>query len=378
MNKKWLVSILSTIFIWMLGVAAFFFLSDWVPAQLHIESSVLIEADTSLSIIENDEKSVKEIIHETQKSVVMIEVEKTGSVGSGFIYNDQGDIITNAHVVAGADEVKVKLTDTSEYNGTVIGISTDTDIAVVRVSDLEEIEPLRLASTSPPELGDEVLALGSPLGFQNTVTTGIISGVDRSFEINNYHYDNAYQFSAPIAPGNSGGPLILIRSGEVIGINSAATEVGTMGFSIPIIDVLSLVTSWSETPMTTLPTMDYTVNEDQTASSIENLATYLVHYFYDSIDQQDYVTAYSLLGHSWQLNTSYEQFREGYLNTRSVIIDDIYTITKEEEITVVAIISAEERKSEGVTTTEKYKVNYDVGYENDNLKLISGTGEKIE
>ncbi|MFV8829436.1 S1C family serine protease [Alkalihalobacterium sp. APHAB7] len=375
MNSKWLASILSTTLIWVLGVVAFFFISDWVPAQLHIESSILTEMDASRE--DTDEKSVKEIIHQSQKSVVMIEVERTGSVGSGFIYNNQGDIITNAHVVAGTDEVKVKLADTREYDGTVIGMSTDTDIALIRVPELKDIEPLLLAKDYPPELGDEVLALGSPLGYQNTVTTGIISGVDRSFEIDHYHYENAYQFSAPIAPGNSGGPLILIKTGEVIGINSAATEVGTIGFSIPIIDILPLVTSWSETPMTSLPSMEYSINEEQIASSIESIATYLVQYFYESIDQQDYVNAYSLLGNSWQLNTNYEQFREGYLNTRSVIIDDIYTRTEGEKVTVFAIIHAEERQ-DGEVVTEKYKVEYKVGYENDQLKLISGTGEIIE
>lgn len=375
MNSKWLASILSTTLIWVLGVVAFFFISDWVPAQLHIESSILTEMDASRE--DTDEKSVKEIIHQSQKSVVMIEVERTGSVGSGFIYNNQGDIITNAHVVAGTDEVKVKLADTREYDGTIIGMSTDTDLALIRVPELKDIEPLLLAKDYPPELGDEVLALGSPLGYQNTVTTGIISGVDRSFEIDQYHYENAYQFSAPIAPGNSGGPLILIKSGEVIGINSAATEVGTIGFSIPIFDILPLVTSWSETPMTSLPSMEYSINEEQIASSVESIATYLVQYFYESIDQQDYVNAYSLLGNSWQLNTSYEQFREGYLNTRSVIIDDIYTRTEGEKVTVFAIIHAEERQDEEVVT-EKYKVEYKVGYENDQLKLISGTGEIIE
>ncbi|WP_209123265.1 S1C family serine protease [Alkalihalobacillus sp. BA299] len=377
MNKKWIVSILSTSLIWMLGITAFLFLSHWVPAQLHIESNLLTKANSELPKEEIDEKSLKKIIQETQKSVVMIEVEETGSGGSGFFYNNKGDIITNAHVVAGAEEVTVKIADKSEYTGTVIGISTDTDVSVIRVSDLKETEPLPLAKEVPAELGDEVLALGSPLGFQNTVTTGIISGVDRSFELENYQYDNAYQISAPIAPGNSGGPLISISTGEVIGINSAATDVGTIGFSIPIINVISLVTNWSETPMKSLPTMDYIKMDDQSVSSKENLATYLVYYFYDSLNEQDYVTAYSLLGYSWQLNTNYEQFRKGYLNTRSVMVDDIYTITEGEEVQVVAIISAEEQSGDELTT-KKYKVTYEVSYENDQLKLISGSGEEIK
>ncbi|WP_078428601.1 S1C family serine protease [Alkalihalobacterium alkalinitrilicum] len=379
MNSKWLVSILSTLLIWVLGITAFFFLSDWVPAQLQIESTLLTEEESDPSEEYKQEKSLKEIIHETQKSVVMIEVEKTGSTGSGFFYNNKGDVITNAHVVAGAQEVKVKLADTSEHIGTVIGISTDIDVALVRVTDLEGIKPLPLAKEIFAELGDEVLALGSPLGFQNTVTTGIISGVNRSFELENYQYDNAYQISAPIAKGNSGGPLISLSTGDVIGINSAATDVGTIGFSIPILNIISLVNTWSETPMNSLPSLENSINIIHDSSSTEKLALNLVDYFYESIDLQDYVTAYSLLGHSWQLNMNYEQFRQGYLNTRSVRIEDIYSITNEEEVKVIAIISTEQqREKDKEITTQKYKVTYEVGYENDHLKLISGTGEEIQ
>ncbi|OLO42700.1 serine protease [Alkalihalophilus pseudofirmus] len=379
MNSKWLVSILSTLLIWVLGITAFFFLSDWVPAQLQIESTLLTEEESDPSEEYKQEKSLKEIIHETQKSVVMIEVEKTGSAGSGFFYNNKGDVITNAHVVAGAQEVKVKLADTSEHIGTVIGISTDIDVALVRVTDLEGIKPLPLAKEIFAELGDEVLALGSPLGFQNTVTTGIISGVNRSFELENYQYDNAYQISAPIAKGNSGGPLISLSTGDVIGINSAATDVGTIGFSIPILNIISLVNTWSETPMNSLPSLENSINIIHDSSSTEKLALNLVDYFYESIDLQDYVTAYSLLGHSWQLNMNYEQFRQGYLNTRSVRIEDIYSITNEEEVKVIAIISTEQqREKDKEITTQKYKVMYEVGYENDHLKLISRTGEELQ
>ena len=151
-------------------------------------------------------KELKDIIHDVQKVVVMIELDD-GSLGSGFLYNNKGDVITNAHVVNGAKTVKVKTADAREFEGTVIGLSKDVDVAVVRVPGLVKEKPLDISKVKA-ELGDEILALGSPLGLQNTVTTGIISGVGRSFEIPPFQYTDAYQISAPIAPGNSGGPLI--------------------------------------------------------------------------------------------------------------------------------------------------------------------------
>src|SRR5699024_8246507 len=90
-----------------------------------------------------------------------------------------------------------------------------------------------------------IIAVGSPLGFHNTVTTGIISGVDRSFEINGYSYDNVYQISANITHGNSGGPLINAETGKVIGINSAGIEDSEIGFSIPIPAIIDNNTEWS-------------------------------------------------------------------------------------------------------------------------------------
>jgi hypothetical protein len=226
-----------------------------------------------------------------------------------------------------------------------------------------------------------VLALGSPLGFQNTVTTGIISGVDRDLDLPPYHYEDMYQISAPIAPGNSGGPLINSKTGEVIGINSAAADQGSIGFSIPLKNVIALIEGWSKTPMTTLPNIvddpeaEVLAYEETGYSDLE-LAQYMVSYFYESLNYEDYVTAYSLLGNSWQSNTTYESFREGYFQTKSVVINDLVVKT-DDDITVTAIITAEERK-DGSSVYNQYKVSYTVGYENDQMKIISGKGEQIE
>jgi serine protease Do len=322
-------------------------------------------------------RELKEIIHEAQKLVVQIEVAN-GTMGSGFLYNNQGDVITNAHVVANTKEVKVKTADSKEFSGTVIGISSDTDVALVRVPGLAGVEPLKIAKDRKAEIGDEVLALGSPLGFQNTVTTGIISGIDRDFDLEPFQYEDVYQISAPIAPGNSGGPLIDSKTGEVLGINSAGMDQGSIGFSIPIPNVISLIEGWSKSPMTSLPEVAleqeaYSYEEEYSA---EEQAKYLVSYFYENINYGDYVTAYSLLGSSWQSKISYETFRNGYLNTLSVTINDIVAKQIGEKVSVSAIITAEERKN-GSTTYTKYKLSYDVGDENDQLKILAGKGEEL-
>lgn len=323
-------------------------------------------------------KTLKDVIFETQKLVVMIETEG-GSQGSGFLYNRKGDLITNAHVVAGAQKVKIKTADARELEGEVIGISTDTDIAVVRVPGLAEMDPLEVVRNKKAEVGDEVLAVGSPLGFQNTVTTGIISGLGRSFDIDAYKYSDLYQISAPIAPGNSGGPLVDKATGAVLGINSAGIEQGSIGFSIPIVNVIGMAEAWSEEPMDELPAFSFSDESELVPeeASMEEYAEYLVTHFYDSLNNADYVYAYSLLGGGWKEGTSYEKFREGYIPTRNVVIDDMHVnTTGSDEATVTAIISVDERV-DGKYVLSKYQVTYHVGYENDTLKLLSGKGKAI-
>jgi S1-C subfamily serine protease len=325
-------------------------------------------------------KDVKSIIEETQKDVVMIEVDNS-KLGSGFLYNKSGDIITNAHVVEGAQNVKITTSDSRDLEGTVIGISQDVDIAVVRVPGMVNNNPLSISSRKA-ETGDEVLALGSPLGLQNTVTTGIISGVGRDFDIAPFHYSDTYQISAPIAPGNSGGPLINSKTAQVLGINTAVADQGTIGFSIPIVNVLSLVESWSKTPMTELPS-DSTAttgndnDQNSSNSSSDTAAQDLVNSFYQSINNGDYMTAYSLLGSSWQEKTSYTKFQNGYLNTISSNIEILNTVNNSDTVTVTILIYAIE-ENKGNKVNSKYQVDYTIGYENGQLKLLNGTGKKIE
>lgn len=157
---------------------------------------------------------------------------KQRSLGSGFIVDKEGYIITNNHVVAGADEIKVKLADGREYTAKVVGRDSKTDLALIKISSLfKDLPTIVLGDSDSMQVGDWVLAIGDPFGLEHTVTQGIISASGRV--IGSGPYDNFLQTDAPINPGNSGGPLVNLK-GEVIGINTAIIAAGQgIGFAIP-------------------------------------------------------------------------------------------------------------------------------------------------
>ena len=155
-------------------------------------------------------------------------------MGSGFIVDSDGIVLTNAHVVEGANEVRVRLTDRREFKGKVLGADKATDLAVVKI-DAKGLPTVKLGDPRSIKVGEWVLAIGSPFGFENTVTAGIVSATSRSLP------DGSYvpfiQTDAAVNPGNSGGPLFNLK-GEVIGINSQiySRSGGYQGlaFAIPI------------------------------------------------------------------------------------------------------------------------------------------------
>ena len=157
---------------------------------------------------------------------------KQQSLGSGFIINKDGDILTNNHVVDTAKEIKVKLSDGREFKAKVVGRDTKTDLALIKISStFENLPVLALGDSEKMRVGDWVMAVGNPFGLEHTVTQGIISATGRV--IGSGPYDDFLQTDAPINPGNSGGPLVNLK-GEVIGINTAITATGQgIGFSIP-------------------------------------------------------------------------------------------------------------------------------------------------
>ena len=156
------------------------------------------------------------------------------SLGSGFIISADGYILTNAHVIDGADEITVKLTDKREYKAKVIGADKRTDVALIKI-EAAGLPVVKLGDPNKLKVGEWVLAIGSPFGFDNTVTAGIVSGKGRSLPQENLV--PFIQTDAAVNPGNSGGPLFNLR-GEVVGINSQiySRTGGYMGlsFAIPI------------------------------------------------------------------------------------------------------------------------------------------------
>ncbi len=159
---------------------------------------------------------------------------KNRSLGSGFIISSDGHILTNAHVVDGADEVLVKLTDKREFKAKVLGADKRTDVALIKI-EAGNLQVAKLGDSVKLKVGEWVVAIGSPFGFENTVTAGIVSAKGRSLAHENYV--PFIQTDVAINPGNSGGPLFNMK-GEVIGINSQiySRSGGSMGvsFAIPI------------------------------------------------------------------------------------------------------------------------------------------------
>jgi serine protease Do len=160
--------------------------------------------------------------------------QQTRGLGSGFIVKSDGVILTNAHVVDHANDVKVKLTDGREFKAKVVGVDKPTDVAVLKI-DAKDLPTVRMGDPSVAKVGEWVLAIGAPFGFENTATAGIISAKARSLP--NEGYVPFLQTDVAVNPGNSGGPLFN-AAGEVIGINSQiySNSGGYMGvsFAIPI------------------------------------------------------------------------------------------------------------------------------------------------
>ena len=157
---------------------------------------------------------------------------KQRSLGSGFIIDKEGYIVTNNHVIEDADKIKVKLKNGKEFDAEIVGRDPNTDIALIKIKSKNSLPVVKLGDSDALKVGQWVVAIGSPFGLEHTVTAGIVSAKGRI--IGSGPYDDFIQTDASINPGNSGGPLINMK-GEVIGINTAIIASGQgIGFAIPI------------------------------------------------------------------------------------------------------------------------------------------------
>ena len=222
-------------------------LDDGAPAAAPQQVTVTNSAPAASS----STSTVGQIYKRSADAVVKITVTSAGQAspmggsggtqqaqGSGFVYDTQGHVITNQHVVDGAQSVSVKFANGRTYPATVVGADPSTDLAVIDVdAPASALKPLKLADSSAVEVGDGVIAIGSPFGLDQTVTTGIVSALHRQITSpNNFSIDNAIQTDAAINHGNSGGPL-LDMDGDVIGVNSQIeSDSGGndgVGFAVP-------------------------------------------------------------------------------------------------------------------------------------------------
>ena len=163
------------------------------------------------------------------------------ATGSGFVINKDGQILTNAHVVDGATKIRVTFENDKSVDAKVVGADRSTDVALLEVDPKGlDLQPLRLGTASAAQVGDPVVAIGNPFGLDRTLTTGVVSALQRQISgLNGFSIDHVIQTDAAINPGNSGGPLIN-SSGAVIGINSQIETGGSssgnvgIGFAVPI------------------------------------------------------------------------------------------------------------------------------------------------
>jgi S1-C subfamily serine protease len=179
-----------------------------------------------------------QIVQNTPSVFGLPQQQQSTATGSGFLVDNDGHILTNAHVVAGAKRVDVRLGDGASQQAQIVGTDPSTDIALLKVDDTDGAHPLALGDSSKVQVGDPVVAIGNPFGLDRTVTTGIVSALQRQIQApNGFSISDVIQTDAAINPGNSGGPLI-DGAGEVVGINSqiesqSGGNVG-IGFAVPI------------------------------------------------------------------------------------------------------------------------------------------------
>jgi S1-C subfamily serine protease len=216
-------------------------------AGITAPSSRFREQGRSLSIGEVYRRARPGVVQVSTESVVQSsdpfgffpEVQRQRGLGSGFVVDKAGYIVTNYHVIQGAQRIRVSFSNNESMSAKVVGRDPSTDVAVLKVdAESRALTPLELGNSESVRVGDEVVAIGNPFGLERTVTSGIVSAVGRAIQAPNSDYiDQAIQTDAAINQGNSGGPL-LNAAGKVIGVNTQiATENGGnvgLGFAVPI------------------------------------------------------------------------------------------------------------------------------------------------
>ena len=214
-----------------------------VQNQIDEINNLILDESKSLSLMEIFEKAEPGVV---RVNTIRNQTSDTGGVGSGFVFDKMGHIITNAHVIDGSTKTVVTFLDGRSYNAEIIGMDEYTDIGVIKVNaDLKLLNPLSLGDSSNLNVGEPIAAIGNPFGLSGSMTSGIVSQMGRLLPSGSgYSIPDVIQTDAAINPGNSGGPLLNMR-GDIVGINTAIQsstgEFTGVGFAIPSQTVAKIV-----------------------------------------------------------------------------------------------------------------------------------------
>ena len=239
------------------AIVAVIVMASFISPQASLRPSIITDNENTPSALAetppiHSNQSLVEIFEKSESGVVRVNVQRNdtsggmGGVGSGFVFDKKGHIITNAHVIKNAAKVAVTFLDGRSYNAEIIGIDEYTDIAVIKVNaDLSLLHPLSLGDSANLKVGEQIAAIGNPFGLSGSMTSGIVSQLGRLLPSGSgYSIPDVIQTDAAINPGNSGGPLLNMR-GEIVGVNTAIQsttgEFTGVGFSVPSQTIAKIV-----------------------------------------------------------------------------------------------------------------------------------------
>jgi S1-C subfamily serine protease len=222
--------------------------SSFQPHQVVIPQDLGADETATIQVFENASRSVVHItsLASVRDRFTMDVTDMPKGTGTGFVWDSSGHVVTNFHVIQGGDSAQVTLSDGTTYAAKIVGKAPDKDLAVLRIdAPSSKLAELKIGSSSSLKVGQKVLAIGNPFGFDQTLTTGVISGLGREIKsITGRPINDVIQTDAAINPGNSGGPL-LDSQGNLIGVNTAiyspSGAYAGIGFAVPVDTVNSIV-----------------------------------------------------------------------------------------------------------------------------------------
>ena len=263
-----------------------FFKDSWVRSASLFDPRAVPRAVSPRGELLSDEKSTINLFRQASPSVVNITaigVERDlftlnlyqipQGTGSGFVWDTNGDIITNFHVIQNADAAQVTLADQSNWKARIVGVAPDKDIAVLRIdAPANRLHPIPIGTSKDLQVGQSVFAIGNPFGLDQTLTTGIISALNREIEsVTRRPIQGVIQSDAAINPGNSGGPL-LDSAGRLIGVNAAiyspSGASAGIGFAIPVDIVNRIVPELIRSGKVTRPGLGIQIADEQIAQKL--------------------------------------------------------------------------------------------------------------